>query len=110
MFSHSSPSLARYALLDSWWYLQGRGGGVKNWTAQPRVFPDGMKFLAERTGWAFQLHNRYWAADNVYATQNGGSYEFIVEGSYAIPTEQRLWDDLLANGTSWGMRTYEQVQ
>ena len=24
-------------------------------------------------------HNRYWATDNVYAKQNGGAYDFIVE-------------------------------
>ena len=24
-------------------------------------------------------HNRYWAIDNVYATQNGGQYDFVIE-------------------------------
>ena len=60
------------------------------------------------TDWMFQLHNRYWATDNIYAKQNGGEYEFIVEDKYAIPTDQKLWDDLMANATHWGMETYEQ--
>ena len=85
-----------YALLDSWWYEKGKGGGVKNWTAQPQIFPDGMAYLNEHTKWKWQLHNRYWATDNIYAKQNGGDYDFIVEKSYAIPTEQKLWDDLIA--------------
>ena len=34
-----------YALLDSWWYEKGKGGGVKNWTAQPSIFPDGMEYV-----------------------------------------------------------------
>ena len=98
----------QYALLDSWWYEQGKGGGVKNWTAQPRIFPDGMGHVHEATGWPFQLHNRYWSTDNIYAKQNGGTYDFIVEGTegYAIPTDQQLWDDLMANASKTGMETY----
>lgn len=101
----------QYALLDSWWYAQGKGGGVKNWTAQPRIFPDGMGHVHEATGWPFQLHNRYWATDNIYAKQNGGTYDFIVEQSegYAIPTDQQLWDDLMANATLTGMETYVEL-
>ena len=52
-------------------------------------------------------HNRYWAVDNVYAKQNGGGYDFVVERQgegahyrdYAWPTEQRFWDDLMYNST-----------
>ena len=98
----------QYMLLDSWWYEQGKGGGVKNWTAQPKVFPDGTEYIQKQTGWVFQGHNRYWAPDNIYAKQNGGDYEFIVETDYAIPVEQRLWDDLIKNATDWGLVTYEQ--
>jgi hypothetical protein len=81
---------------------------VKNWTAQPRIFPDGMAYVHQQTGWPFQLHNRFWATDNIYARQNGGDYGFIVEDKYAIPTDQELWDDLMDNATHWGMETYEQ--
>ena len=24
-------------------------------------------------------HNRYWAVDNIYAKQNGGGYDFVME-------------------------------
>jgi hypothetical protein len=52
-------------------------------------------------------HNRYWAIDNVYASQNGGEYDFVVEKkgdpsdkqgrfkNFAWPTEQRFWDDIM---------------
>lgn len=49
-----------------------------------------------------------WSADNVYAKQNGGAYDFIVESKLAIPNEQRLWDDLMMNASKWGMVVYEQ--
>jgi hypothetical protein len=100
----------KYALLDSWWYTEGKGGGVKNWTAKAKVFPDGISGLRDKTGWEFQLHNRYWASDNVYAKQNNGSYDFIMDpkGSLALPTSQIFWDDLLQNASEWGMSVYEQ--
>ena len=47
-------------------------------------------------------------ADTDYAAQNGGGYDFIVEEAMAIPTEQRFWDDLMHNGTAWGLAVYEQ--
>jgi hypothetical protein len=91
----------KYALLDSWWYTQGKGGGVKNWTAKAKVFPDGISGLRDKTGWEFQLHNRYWASDNVYAKQNNGSYDFMMDpkGSLALPTEQLFWDELMHNAS-----------
>lgn len=98
----------KYALLDSWWYGEGKGGGVKNWTAQPKIFPDGMSYVHTKTDWMFQLHNRYWSPDNIYATKNGGDYAYIIENGFAIPTDERLWDDLMHNATLNGMVTYEQ--
>ena len=43
-------------------------------------------------------HNRYWATDNVYATQNGGSYNFIVENDTkrALPQDNSFWKDLFS--------------
>jgi len=35
--------------------MKGKGGGVKNWTAQPNIFPDGARYLSEHTGWKFQV-------------------------------------------------------
>ena len=45
--------------------------------------------LHERT-----LHYRYWAYDNVYATENGGEDTFIMDSSYprgAVPVGDDFW-------------------
>ncbi|KAH8063027.1 hypothetical protein JL722_2182 [Aureococcus anophagefferens] len=89
----------RYALLDSWWYTKGAGGGqrggVKNWTCTAETFPGGCADFSETTGWKFQLHNRMWSADNVYAKQNGGSYDFLTSATLAED-----WLREMANGAS----------
>ena len=55
---------------------------------------------------------RYWSDNTVYAKENGGKYQFLVEKSaqLAMPLEQTLWDDLIANKTMQGvpMSVYEQ--
>ena len=93
----------KHLLLDSWWYTRGDGGGLEEWDATNKTFPDGLAAFAKKTGWKFQMHNRYWSDDNVYATQNGGKYEFVIDRSpgskMAIPTQQKLWDDLMTNKT-----------
>ena len=50
----------RYMQLDSWWYFKGIGDGVKNWTADPKVFPNGIQSVINKTGWPVVAHNRYW--------------------------------------------------
>ena len=107
----------KYVLLDSWWYYRGVGAGVSDWVGRPDVFPHGMAYLRNKTGWPIMGHNRYWAVDNIYATANGGNYDFVIEKkgagkdytNFAWPTEQRFWDDLLYNATQWGLKIYEQV-
>eukprot|EP00039_Didymoeca_costata_P026389 m.15829 g.15829 ORF g.15829 m.15829 type:complete len:770 (+) comp5505_c0_seq1:20-2329(+) len=108
----------KYVLLDSWWYYQGVGSGVTNWVGRPDIFPDGNDGFRNKTGWFIQGHNRFWAIDNVYAAQNGGDYNFVVEvkgqggeqeyKNFAWPSEQRFWDDLIYNSTKWGLVMYEQ--
>jgi hypothetical protein len=92
----------KYVLLDSWWYYQGVHSGVSNWIGRPDIFPHGNDYLRNATGWPIMGHNRFWAIDNVYAKQNGGQYDFVIEKSgvdggrdYAWPSEQKFWDDLL---------------
>ena len=46
--------------LDSWWYYKGPYNGVKNWTAMPSVFPNGIEAVVEKTGWRVVGHNRWW--------------------------------------------------
>ena len=48
----------RHVLLDSWWYFKGANGGVSTWDAMPSVFPHGLEYLYNATGWVQQLHNR----------------------------------------------------
>jgi len=94
--------------LDSWWYPKGASGGVTSWTPMPEVFPLGLQPVHAAIGMPFVAHNRYWDAKTVYAKQNGGGYDFIVESKLAIPTEERFWVDLLTNATAWGLSVYEQ--
>eukprot|EP00759_Apiculatamorpha_spiralis_P015750 PhF_6_TR22322/c0_g1_i1/m.31596 len=98
----------KYTLLDSWWYYKGLDNGVKTWEAMPTIFPDGMKYLSDKMGMPFQLHNRYWSSDNTYSTQNGGAYPFITDTQMAVPTSQQFWNDLIKNATLNGMIVYEQ--
>jgi hypothetical protein len=100
----------RYLQLDSWFYPKGEGGGVVDWNATANAFPDGLSAFHDKVGMPFYAHNRHWSAEAVYARQNGGDYDFIVEPSnkLAIPVEQRFWNDLLQNASAWGMIVYEQ--
>merc|ERR1712039_572565 len=61
-------------------------------------------------GWPTQLHNRMWSTDTTYAKQNGGTYNFIIDGSdVAVPDDQRFWNDLIGNKTKEaGAFMYEQ--
>ena len=101
----------KYILLDSWFYYRGSNDGVKEWDAMPEVFPDGVESVFENTGWYVQAHNRYWAPDAVYAKQNGGKFEFVIDmvNNGAAPTDENFWEDLLSvPAQSWGLRVYEQ--
>jgi hypothetical protein len=51
---------------------------------------------------------RYFAPDTVYAKQNGGNYDFVVEPDKALPTSQQFWDDLMSDASEWGLVVYEQ--
>eukprot|EP00516_Mucochytrium_quahogii_P002198 CAMPEP_0203752530 /NCGR_PEP_ID=MMETSP0098-20131031/6439_1 /ASSEMBLY_ACC=CAM_ASM_000208 /TAXON_ID=96639 /ORGANISM=" , Strain NY0313808BC1" /LENGTH=749 /DNA_ID=CAMNT_0050642739 /DNA_START=515 /DNA_END=2764 /DNA_ORIENTATION=- len=95
-------------LMDSWWYYKGKGGGVKNWTAMPKVFPNGIVGVLNYTKWDIVAHNRYWASDTDYAIQNGGKWKFVVESSLALPIELGFWVELLTQAKKWGLTTYEQ--
>ncbi len=81
---------------------------MKEWEAKKSVFPNGLESFRQKTGWDMQMHNRHWANNNVYAKQNGGKYNFILEDTYGIPTEQRFWDDLIAGKKAAGLVVYEQ--
>ncbi|KAK7231925.1 hypothetical protein SO694_00083057 [Aureococcus anophagefferens] len=108
----------RYVLLDSWWYYGRRTRAASaNWTARPDVFPSGMRHVRDATGWPIVAHNRYWSGETVYAKQNGGDFDFIIEegaggkhgGSWAFPDDPAFWDHLIGTAADdWGLATYEQ--
>ena len=99
----------RYLQIDSWWYYKGLANGVKNWTAMPSVFPNGIESVVRQTGWPILAHNRYWSADTDYAKQNGGQYDFVIEGDYALPNDSSFWRFLLSSSQKeWDLWVYEQ--
>ena len=77
----------------------------------PSAFPHGLPHFHEQLRLPIVAHNRWWSAEVDYASQNGGSYGFITEphtSTWAVPTEQRFWDDLFFNASAWGLRVYQQ--
>ena len=55
-------------------------------------------------------HNKFWDIKVYYARQNGGNYNFILDplSGKSLPDDYKFWQDLLFNGTQWGLKTYEQ--
>ena len=100
----------RYWLADSWWYFKGLKNGVKNWTAMPSIFPDGLEYVYDHTGWLVQGHNRFWSMNTDYAKQNGGDWNFLLDptSELALPYDQNFWDFLMKSSREWGLTTYEQ--
>ena len=61
---------------------------------------------------------RWWAPDNVYAKENGGDYDFIIEsntpfngekGPFALPNDDKFWLDFFDDVKTWGVESYLQV-
>ena len=101
----------RFIWLDSWFYYKGANGGTKNWTAMPSAFQFGLPDFHQKLQLPIIAHNRWWSAEVSYATQNGGQYNFVTEpktSTWAVPTDQRFWDDLFFNSSQWGLRVYQQ--
>lgn len=97
-----------YVQYDSWWYYTGTGNGIKTWDTRPDVFPDGLEYMFKTTNMPVALHSKYWSIDNTYAKQNGGKYDFIIDGIGALPLQAEFWEDLFNNASKWGMFMYEQ--
>lgn len=95
-------------LMDSWFYFKGSDAGVKEWTGRPDVFPDGLSTVRREINWLTMAHNRYWSTENVYAKQNGGDFEFIIEEHGALPVDDTFWDFFFDQAKRWGLDVYEQ--
>ena len=86
----------RYWLSDSRWYLHGRDGGVVTWDPMQEFFALGFANLTQRLGWKIVAHNRYFSSESTYAKQNGGKYNFVVQGNSSLPIDPQFWHDLFA--------------
>eukprot|EP00977_Amphora_coffeiformis_P005903 scaffold1248_cov170-Amphora_coffeaeformis.AAC.22 len=95
-------------LLDSWFYYKGKDQGVKEWVARPDVFPDGLAKFRQQLNWLTMAHNRYWSTETVYAKQNGGDFDFVMEDKGALPLEEAFWDYIFGEAKKWGIDVYEQ--
>ncbi|ESO98784.1 hypothetical protein LOTGIDRAFT_158730 [Lottia gigantea] len=96
-----------YFQIDNWWCIK-TGNKVKQWAGDPTTLPDGMSSLENKTQSKFLMYSGVWSSDNVYAKQNGGKYNFIIEGDTAVPDDPMFWDDLFSNAAEWGLVTYDQ--
>lgn len=109
-YAHQMNIPYRYIQLDDWWYpIIGPGyGATITWTADPKVFPHGLQYIYNITQWPVVGHNRYWSSITPYAKQNGGKFNFIIDGKLSLPDDQTFWDYLLAGAKKWGLIVYEQ--
>eukprot|EP01084_Bolivina_argentea_P143823 252503_1 len=106
----------RWIMLDSWWYYQGINRGTTNWTARPDIFPNGMKFIYDNTGWKVQAHQRYFALDNIYANnipnqtnkETIGLFPFTWSDHEALPLTYSFYDYLFNTTLEWGVVSIEQ--
>lgn len=99
-----------WAELDSWWYYHGSSGpwglsnGLLNWTARPDIFPNGLQYIKDKTDWPFQLHNRYFAPNTVYASNplepigptdyKGKTFPFVFskQTGNGVPQTGEFWE------------------
>ena len=101
----------KYLQIDDWWYFPGDTGGDKNWTAMPNIFPRGLQYIYNKTGWPIFAHNKFWDHKTDYARQNGGPFNFIMDkdSKVGIPDDINFWPFLLSNAKNqWGLFVYEQ--
>ena len=102
----------RYVQFDDWWYYQDeKGRGCLNWTVKPDLFPNGVKAVTNKTHWPIHAHNKYFSSATVYAKQNGGQYNFImdVDNHIGLPADEDFWIDLLGTKKrEWDLVVYEQ--
>lgn len=74
------------------------------------MFPHGAAYLYNKTKLPASAHNKYWDPKVVYAKQNGGNYNFVIDSftMKSLPDDQQFWNDLFYNSSRWGLLTYEQ--
>ena len=101
----------RYSWMDSWRYYHYNNistNGVIDWGTRPDIYPSGTEYVHDQIRLPWVAHNKWWSSHNVYAKENGGKYNFVLEETYALPVDQQFWTDLFQNASLWGLHTYEQ--
>ena len=73
-------------------------------------FPNSLSYIYNKTGYPVTAHNKFWDKTVYYAIKNGGKYNFVIDDftGKSLPNDQYFWNDLFANATKWGLKTYEQ--
>jgi hypothetical protein len=46
--------------MPSWWYPKDATGAVTTWLAEPFIFPDGLDYVYNQTGWPIQVWRWLW--------------------------------------------------
>ncbi|XP_050418345.2 uncharacterized protein LOC126831737 [Patella vulgata] len=100
----------RYFQYDEWFYNTDQHIGTLTWDALPGVFPDGLRYVYNKTQWPVSAHNKWWSSNTTYAKQNGGQFDFVLEDDvgFGIPLEEEFWNSLFREAKTWGMIVYEQ--
>ena len=104
----------RWILLDSWRYYHDYPHDGKfdtrtvNFSTNTSIFPDGINYIYQQTGWKFQMQNDEWSSRNDYIDM----FEWSIneDAGDALPMEQEFWDYLFKVNTelSEGLIVYEQ--
>ena len=101
---------------DSWFYPKdatvgpgGGGGGVTNWTADPRIFPSGMAAINKALdGMPMVMHNRQWSPNSDYIKNLAFTWQ--TGPKWAIPDDPAAFFTwfFTTQQQGWGLTMYEQ--
>ena len=115
----------RWILYDSWFYRKANetsgaangdpAHGALNWTdADPAVFPSGLRYMYQKTGWPVVAHARAWASTadgNVYSRAHPEQWidSPDLDGQVVgLPISPAFWDSLFDSAAAWGCLQYQQ--
>ncbi|KAG7359105.1 hypothetical protein IV203_015694 [Nitzschia inconspicua] len=92
----------RYIQWDDWWMeTLGDIPGILSWTPKKEVFPSG---FSDWLGMPLAMYAPEYASVNVWADE----YSWKIDKNTAIPLDPNFYQDLFSNGTSIGMKSFEQ--
>jgi hypothetical protein len=92
----------RYIQWDDWWMeTMGDIPGMLSWTPKKEVFPSG---FSDWLDMPLAMYAPEYASNNVWIDD----YTWKVDTNTAIPIDPGFYSNLFANGTSIGMKSFEQ--